>query len=927
MSFRMNFRRKRFEQYTDLIGRLYPELASDGTGKDRVLSRTVTFQVTDNCNLACKYCYQINKGKRKMSLEVAKKYVDLLLSGDKGFHEYVNPEISPGLVIEFIGGEPFMEIELIDEICDYFFKEAIRLNHPWAEKHCFSICSNGVLYTDPRVQKFLQKHHDNISFSVTIDGNKELHDSCRVFHDGSPSYDIASAAAKDWMARGYYMGSKITIAPENITYLYDAIVHIIEELKYDEINCNCVYEEGWKAEHATELYYQLKRIADYLIEKNLEKDIYISIFEEAFFKPKPVDDVNNWCFKAGTLIQTVSGPIPIENIEVGTLVNTMYDEVHAVQKISKHRADDGMLIKANSMLDTYTTSDHPYLVYSESPTDKKQMDARTLFIVGRFIKSGYRNDTQYVITCGPTEVWLIKNILDEKNVDYEFHELNEMKQTEFIFSHIDPIFGELFASTFQDDVRHLPADACEYDRNAIVSLLEGLSDIKDEYIVIPCHTEVLKYDICNLLYAIGLIPSVEEIPDGYSITFPFNISYIPNTKFIPARDLKVGDEIALSVPKFNTEHFDPTLAFMVGRYLRNGVYGNDQYCIICDASENFNEVLDSCNVLYETQVENNTTYYLINNEDIQLKPILSRLGTVNGHYETNGYLYNCDREVIESLVNGMSTNDVITLRADDELFETTLTFVRMLGKYPVITDYIKRVEGDVIEISIRDTAENMRFSEDGSILWTKVTEVSKVDEPYYVYNLTVKVNHTFIANGAIVHNCGGTGMMLSCDPDGYLYPCIRYMESSLGCDRPPYRIGSVETGIAQTPDDQQRVDCLNCINRRTESTDECFYCPIAEGCSWCSAYNYQINGTPDSRVTYICEMHKARALANAYLWAKCYEKHDMHDKFKIFVPEEWALQIIPKEEWEMLINLPNAELVTDPEIIKDHQKPMHTPQP
>lgn len=39
--------------------------------------------------------------------------------------------------------------------------------------------------------------------------------------------------------------------------------------------------------------------------------------------------------------------------------------------------------------------------------------------------------------------------------------------------------------------------------------------------------------------------------------------------------------------------------------------------------------------------------------------------------------------------------------------------------------------------------------------------------------------------------CGGDGMMLSCDPDGYLYPCIRYMESSVGDDVPPIRIGDV----------------------------------------------------------------------------------------------------------------------------------------
>ena len=37
------------------------------------------------------------------------------------------------------------------------------------------------------------------------------------------------------------MGSKITIAPGNVDYLYDAIVHMID-LGYEEINANTVYE-------------------------------------------------------------------------------------------------------------------------------------------------------------------------------------------------------------------------------------------------------------------------------------------------------------------------------------------------------------------------------------------------------------------------------------------------------------------------------------------------------------------------------------------------------------------------------------------------------------------------------------------------------------------------------------------------------------
>ena len=120
--------------------------------------------------------------------------------------------------------------------------------------------------------------------------------------------------------------------------------------------------------------------------------------------------------------------------------------------------------------------------------------------------------------------------------------------------------------------------------------------------------------------------------------------------------------------------------------------------------------------------------------------------------------------------------------------------------------------------------------------------------------------------------CGGNGVMLAVDPDGIIYPCLRYMESSLAGQQEPYSIGDVDTGICQTECDRCRVECLKKIDRRTQSTDECFNCPVAEGCSWCTAYNYQVFGTPDARATYICDMHKARALGNIYFWNHYYEK-------------------------------------------------------
>lgn len=51
-------------------------------------SKTITFIVTKDCQLACKYCYLVGKNeKERMSWEIAKKAVDYILSREQKFSE------------------------------------------------------------------------------------------------------------------------------------------------------------------------------------------------------------------------------------------------------------------------------------------------------------------------------------------------------------------------------------------------------------------------------------------------------------------------------------------------------------------------------------------------------------------------------------------------------------------------------------------------------------------------------------------------------------------------------------------------------------------------------------------------------------------------------------------------------------------------
>lgn len=300
---------KKTEEYQDEISRIIRAeeiFGSRNTGKeykerDTMPVKTVTFQVTDRCNLCCSYCYQINKHTNVMSFETAKKFVDLMFEDYEREGSYLYKDNCKALIIEFIGGEPLLEIKLIEKICDYFMQKAIWLKHEWAETVMFSMISNGLLYFDDKVQHFIKKYNRKLSFGISVDGCKELHDMCRVDANGKGSYDIASAGCLHYKEH-YNSGmlTKMTIAPANITYLYDAIINLHENLHYDIIHCNCVYEKGWEPEHATELYNQLKKVSNYILDNDLEEDIYISILWDEVGIGTNED--KNYCGSTGSML-------------------------------------------------------------------------------------------------------------------------------------------------------------------------------------------------------------------------------------------------------------------------------------------------------------------------------------------------------------------------------------------------------------------------------------------------------------------------------------------------------------------------------------------------------------------------------------------------------------------------------------------------
>lgn len=289
-------------QYSDYLARLFPGGSAEDMHINGSHPMEITFQVTEDCNMRCSYCYQHGKSKNHMDFETARKAVDMILAADGRTNKYLTSTKARGVVLAFIGGEPFLEIELIDRICDYFIEQCFRLRHPWATRYAISLTTNGLLYFDPGVQAFIRKHQGKFHMAISVDGCRELHDACRLDLAGNGTYDRAMAGVRHyvehWKGR---MGSKMTLCPENIGYCAEAVRNLVEN-GYTHINMNCVYEEGWTPEHGRTLYEQCKKIAEYFSENELYDRVYVSLLDEDIGRALPEAENNNWCGGTGLML-------------------------------------------------------------------------------------------------------------------------------------------------------------------------------------------------------------------------------------------------------------------------------------------------------------------------------------------------------------------------------------------------------------------------------------------------------------------------------------------------------------------------------------------------------------------------------------------------------------------------------------------------
>lgn len=256
------------------------------------LAKNITFIVTKDCQLACKYCYLVAKNnKERMTWEVAKQAIDYILSHENEFKE-------ESVVWDFIGGEPLLEIDLIDRICDYVKTEMYRRNHHWFNSYRFNFATNGINYDSPKVQRFILKNIKHLSVGISIDGTQRKHDMNRIWKGEGPERGSYKDVVKNiplWQKQFPGNGTKVTISNADIPYIKESVLHLYD-LGIHIVNINCVFENVWNDGDDILFESQLMLLADEIIDRGLYKDYICSFYDENIGKSlNAVTQNTNWC--------------------------------------------------------------------------------------------------------------------------------------------------------------------------------------------------------------------------------------------------------------------------------------------------------------------------------------------------------------------------------------------------------------------------------------------------------------------------------------------------------------------------------------------------------------------------------------------------------------------------------------------------------
>src|SRR5574344_2370463 len=149
---------------------------------------------TEQCNLRCRYCFEIDKGPRQMPLELAKRILERELTRGDGPGEYQ---------VDIMGGEPFLLFDEVKELVEYF-----KLHTNEYNKKFYFVIGTNLTLLNSEIERWLVENKHMVILAISLDGTRDVHNHYRC-----DSYDAVIRNLPFYKQLYPSQGVKMTIGP------------------------------------------------------------------------------------------------------------------------------------------------------------------------------------------------------------------------------------------------------------------------------------------------------------------------------------------------------------------------------------------------------------------------------------------------------------------------------------------------------------------------------------------------------------------------------------------------------------------------------------------------------------------------------------------------------------------------------------------
>ncbi len=241
----------------------FKHIAGELKEKNAGVIKALCLHIAHTCNLNCSYCFasqgKYHGDRALMSYEVGKQAIDFLIK---------NSGTRRNLEVDFFGGEPLMNFDVVKQIVAYARTQEKIYNKNFR----FTLTTNGMLIDDDVID-FANKEMSNVVLS--LDGRKEVHDKYRIDYAGNGSWDkIVPKFQKLVSARGnknYYMRGTFTHAnPDFLNDIQEMLNLGFTELSMEPVVCAETDESALTNEDLPIVLEQYEKLAELMLQRHKE---------------------------------------------------------------------------------------------------------------------------------------------------------------------------------------------------------------------------------------------------------------------------------------------------------------------------------------------------------------------------------------------------------------------------------------------------------------------------------------------------------------------------------------------------------------------------------------------------------------------------------------------------------------------------------